>query len=133
MKKIGLYSILLLLSACQPVQQSRQQQQNLVCKSLIEGYLKVQRLTQFELQTTQFQKMNASTQINYVYRQPTGGSIMQGLPRLTEIRFQCQLVGTAHYRLQWLDSNSAAMTLLSMYLPPNRFINTSPASVRETR
>lgn len=133
MKKIILYSSLFLLSACQPTQPSPEQQQNFVCKALIEGYLKAQQLGQFQLSEKQHNKENPVAQINYIYRQPTVNGMMLGLYKPAEIKFQCQLNGKHHYLIQWLDSNSAAIPLLSINLPQTKSINTLQASVQGTQ
>lgn len=71
MKKITLYISLIFLNACQPVQSIAAQQQNFVCKALIEGYLKAQQFNNFELRKEKREELNSTDQITYLYWQAT--------------------------------------------------------------
>ena len=63
MKKLG-FIFIFLLSACHPLD-AKQQQQDYICQSMIQGYLKMQQLYDFRLWQRESHTPN---QIRYQYR-----------------------------------------------------------------
>lgn len=122
MKRILLCLSTSLLNACQPLPSIALQQQNFICISLIEGYLKAQQLHHFELRSQQFEQVNSMQQITYLYAPPSISTSLLGFPKVTELHFQCQQRNRDDYSIQLLDRSNAQITpLLSLHLPRNQF------------
>ena len=122
MKKITLYISLIFLNACQPVQSIAAQQQNFVCKALIEGYLKAQQFNNFELRKEKREELHSTDQITYLYWQATLSGRMLGIPKPAELTFQCQRISSQHYRIQSLDASAKVTPLFTIHLPESPLI-----------
>lgn len=112
------------LSACD-VQMTNQQaqQQHFVCKSLIDGFLKAERLGRYELQHFQPTLHQTATERDYVYHVLDDYQMKLNVPRQQKLRFQCKHDGAQHYSVQLFNSeDQKSQHLISLNLPPAQTI-----------
>lgn len=106
------------LLACQPQQPNAvAQQQNFVCSALIEGFLKSQKLTHYQLWKVQPALNHASNQRLYIY-QAQNNSSMGLLPQQQKLRFACEQLSARQFQLKLSDPQQGnAVAQLSIELP----------------
>ncbi|MFW1690738.1 hypothetical protein ACG9H2_12310 [Acinetobacter ursingii] len=86
MKKLCfMLSIGLLLSACQPLS-AEKQQQDFICRSMIQGYLRIQQYTQYKLWSVDMQRPKL---FRYIYRPVTDNGMMIGALKNQALNFDC--------------------------------------------
>lgn len=84
MKKLC-FIFIFFLTACHPLD-AKQQQQDYICQSMIQGYLKIQQLYNY-----QFWRSEALTpnQMNYWYRPVSEHGLMIGELKTQQLVFEC--------------------------------------------
>ncbi|NEU35008.1 hypothetical protein GN156_30585, partial [bacterium LRH843] len=81
---------LLSFSACQPPHVSQHVQlQHFIFKPLIEGFLKMQNLTDYQFLSLAPSLTETSTQRTYQYRLNNEREMQMNLPRQKNLQFQC--------------------------------------------
>ncbi|MBJ9983853.1 hypothetical protein IAE19_00145 [Acinetobacter sp. S40] len=78
-------SIGLLISACQPLHPEKQQQ-DFICRSMIQGYLKIQQHTEYKLWSVDMQRPQ---QIRYTYRPISENGMMISTLKNQAFNFEC--------------------------------------------
>lgn len=135
MRMVAIISIAFTLTACQPQQVNQAaQQQHFVCKSLIEGFLKTQRLGNYQLDHFEPTLHQTASFRNYVYRASGDQTIKINLPVQKNLEFKCQQTSAQHFEIGLVmpqQSNSPA--LLSLDLPPQKTIDTLTAFALKTQ
>ncbi|WP_119025523.1 hypothetical protein [Acinetobacter soli] len=86
MKKLGfIFTFIFLLSACHPLD-AKQQQQDYICQSMIQGYLKMQQLYDFRLWQRESHTPN---QVRYQYRPASEHGMLIGTLKTEQLVFEC--------------------------------------------
>lgn len=113
-----LFSLCLCLMACQPQQPNAvAQQQNFICSALIEGFLKSQKLTHYQLWKIQPTLHSTASQRLYIY-QAQGSNNMNILPQQQKLRFACEQLSARQFQLKLSDpQHKNAVAQLSIELP----------------
>ncbi len=119
MKKILLILLALNLAACQAKQEnSLAQQQHFICKSLIDGFLKMNHLGQYQLEQIAPTLHTTSEHRNYIYRESSDTAMRLNMPAQQKIAFQCTQ-SKQHFTLDLLNlENRSTTALMSLDLPP---------------
>lgn len=119
----------LLLSACQP-QATNQiaQQQHFICKSLIEGFLKMQQLGEYQLDHLQPTLQHTAPIRAYTYRVSSDISMRINMPTQQNLNFECQQDSAQHFEVRLVNATQGfTQNLLSLDLPPQKTIDTLTA------
>ena len=125
----------LLLSACQP-QATNQiaQQQHFICKSLIEGFLKMQQLGEYQLDHLQPTLQHTAPIRAYTYRVSSDISMRINMPTQQNLNFECEQDATQHFNVRLVNqAHGIKQNLLSLDLPPQKTIDTLTAFVLGTQ
>ena len=135
MRTIILLGVVLGLSACQPQQVNQAaQQQHFICKSLIEGFLKTQRLGEYQLDHLQPTLQQTASVRAYRYRASRDTTMKINMPTQQNLQFECRQDSAQHYEIQLVNSQqNSKQTLLSLDLPPQKTIDTLTAFVLKTQ
>lgn len=102
MKALSIFSFLILglgLSACEPKQQSAVEQQNFICRTLIEGFLKTQSMSHYQLK--QVDSLHSTTGNDQIYtytRQQYGN--LHLMPQQTTLQFNCQKYSARKFQIK---------------------------------
>ncbi|MCU4412997.1 hypothetical protein KTH71_02905 [Acinetobacter sp. WU_MDCI_Axc73] len=75
----------LLISACQPLS-TEKQQQDFICRNMIQGYLKMQQYTEYKLWSVDMQR---SQLFRYIYRPITEHGLMISALKNQALNFDC--------------------------------------------
>ena len=118
MKLIYLGTLSLCLAACQPVEINQAaQQQNFVCKSLIEGFLKTQQLGQYQLRSIKPSLQQNAVQRRYVYNTTSDNNAQFRTPIQQHLDFNCEQQDN-HFVLNLLDgTRKEPIHLMSLVMP----------------
>jgi hypothetical protein len=113
----ALCSLSLCLLACQPQKPNAiAQQQNFICSALIEGFLKSQNLTHYQLWKIQPALYNSSSQRLYIYQAQNNSSV--ALLQQQKLRFVCDQLSARQFQLKLSDpQHGHAVAQLSIELP----------------
>lgn len=137
-KTMRIFTVLmtaLLLSACQP-QATNQiaQQQHFICKSLIEGFLKMQQLGEYQLDHLQPTLQHTAPIRAYTYRVSSDISMRINMPMQQNLNFECQQDSAQHFEVRLVNATQGfTQNLLSLDLPPQKTIDTLTAFVLGTQ
>ena len=117
---LGICTCSALFQGCsQQNQSAAEQQQNFICNALIEGFLKAQNLTQYELRLIQPVSAGALNEKIYVYGASQGSrQNLGGQP--SKLRFACQQISARQIQIKLHDPKQPAQQmdiLLSIELP----------------
>lgn len=123
-----LCSLSLCLLACQPQKPNAiAQQQNFICSALIDGFLKSQKLTHYQLWKVQPTLYSASSQRLYIYRAQSSNNINL-LPYQQKLRFTCEQLSARQFQLKLSDpQHGNAIAQLSIELPEPMQLKTMTA------
>lgn len=135
MRIFTLLTTALLLSACQP-QATNQiaQQQHFICKSLIEGFLKTQRLGEYQLDHLQPTLQHAAPIRAYTYRVSSDIKMRLNMPTQQNLNFECQQDAAQHFEVRLVNqAENSKQNLLSLDLPPQKTIDTLTAFALKTQ
>ena len=123
-----LCSLSLCLLACQPQKPNAiAQQQNFICSALIDGFLKSQKLTHYQLWKVQPTLYSASSQRLYIYRAQSSNNINL-LPYQQKLRFTCEQLSARQFQLKLSDpQHRNAIAQLSIELPEPMQLKTMTA------
>ena len=118
---LSLFSCAIALSACQPQGNTVAQQQHFICSALIEGFLKAQNLTQYQLWHIQPALQHVASQRLYVYQAQTSYQ-PRLMPSQKKLRFNCEQNSAQQFQIKLAPSAEAngavpEETLLSLQLP----------------
>ncbi|RZG83242.1 hypothetical protein EXE10_11105 [Acinetobacter sp. WCHAc060033] len=135
MKIITLIGTALILSACQPQQVNQAaQQQHFICKSLIEGFLKTQRLGEYQLDHLQPNLHHTAANRAYSYRVSSDVNMRINMPIQQNLDFECQQNSAQHFEIKLLNkAQGNSQSLLSLDLPPQKTIDTLTAFALKTQ
>ncbi|WP_445116927.1 hypothetical protein [Acinetobacter sp. WZC-1] len=128
--------LLTALTACQPHQPENKmaQQQHFICKSLIEGFLKMQHLGQYTLKNIQPTLHEATTQRLYTFQVSSDINMRINMPRQQNLQFQCLQNPEQHFQLTLVGYTPAdSQPLMSLELPPRKTIDTLTTFVLKTQ
>ena len=90
MRMIVLACIAFGLTACQPQQVNQAaQQQHFICKSLIEGFLKTQKLGEYQLNHLQPTLHQTEAKREYTYQASADHSMKINMPSQQNLKFEC--------------------------------------------
>ena len=107
----------LTLMACQPEQHTQaQSQQNFICKSLIQGFLSAQKLTQYELEQIQPITSGGLHQQLYIYKAKSENG-MNMMPQQAKLRFACEQMTARQFQIKLHPHPFPEQALLSIELP----------------
>lgn len=119
--KISLTSIGfgLLLTACDtPKTNVLAQEQNFVCKSLIDGYLKAQHLGEYQLDQIEPSLDQSSDQRNYRYKVSGDHTIKLNMPQQGKLEFECNQMSAQRFNIELKNQKlNQAYPLMSIDLP----------------
>lgn len=135
MRIFTLLTTALLLSACQP-QATNQiaQQQHFICKSLIEGFLKTQRLGEYQLDHLQPSLQHTAPIRAYTYRVSSDINMRLNMPTQQNLNFECQQDAAQHFEVRLVNkAENSKQNLLSLDLPPQKTIDTLTAFALKTQ
>lgn len=135
MRIFTLLTTALLLSACQP-QATNQiaQQQHFICKSLIEGFLKTQRLGEYQLDHLQPSLQHTAPIRAYTYRVSSDITMRLNMPTQQNLNFECQQDAAQHFEVRLVNqAQNSKQNLLSLDLPPQKTIDTLTAFALKTQ
>ena len=135
MKIITLIGTALILSACQPQQVNQAaQQQHFICKSLIVGFLKTQRLGEYQLDHLQPTLHYTAANRAYSYRVSSDVNMRINMPTQQNLDFECQQNSAQHFEIKLLNkAQGNSQSLLSLDLPPQKTIDTLTAFALKTQ
>ncbi|MEG0488768.1 MAG: hypothetical protein RR575_12675 [Acinetobacter sp.] len=135
MRTIILLSTVLGLSACQPQQINQAaQQQHFICKSLIEGFLKTQRLGEYQLDHLQPTLHQTASVRAYRYRASRDTTVKVNIPTQQNLQFECQQNSAQHYEIKLVNpQQNSKQILLSLDLPSQETIDTLTAFQLKTQ
>ena len=127
--------IALSMSACQPQEVNQAaQQQHFVCKSLIEGFLKTQRLGEYQLNHLQPTLHQTASERNYTYRASGDQNMKLNFPQQKNLAFKCLQKNAEKFEIQLVNPQQIQnQTLLSLSLPPQKTIDTLTAFALKTQ
>ena len=131
----AILSISFLLMACQPqASNALAQKQHFVCKSLIEGFLNIQQLGQYQLQHMQPTLHQTSAQRLYQYHVSSDHEMRTLMPQQQDLNFQCSQSSAQHFELKLLNHKQQEIqTLLSLELLPQKTMDKLTAFVLKTQ
>lgn len=135
MRIFTLLTTALLLSACHP-QATNQiaQQQHFICKSLIEGFLKTQRLGEYQLDHLQPSLQHTAPIRAYTYRVSSDITMRLNMPTQQNLNFECQQDAAQHFEVRLVNqAQNSKQNLLSLDLPPQKTIDTLTAFALKTQ
>ena len=103
----------LTLMACQPHPHTQaQSQQNFICKSLIQGFLSAQKLTQYELEQIQPITSGGLHQQLYIYKAKSENG-MNIMPQQAKLRFACEQMTARQFQIKLHPHPFPEQTLLN--------------------
>lgn len=129
MRIFTLLSTAFILTACQPQASNHvAQQQHFVCKSLIEGFLKMQRLGEYQLDHLQPSLQHTATTRAYTYRVSSDVNMRFNTPIQQNLNFECEQDAAQHFNVRLVNqAHGIKQNLLSLDLPPQKTIDTLTA------
>lgn len=132
---IAIVSIAFTLVACQPQQvNSAAQKQHFICKSLIDGFLKTQRLGNYQLDHLEPTLHQTATVRNYLYRASSDQTVKINIPVQNNLEFKCKQTSAQHFEIELVTPQQTnSPTLLSLDLPPQKTIDTLTAFALKTQ
>lgn len=112
-----------LLGCAQDSTSVSMQKQHFICKSLIEGFLKINQLGNYVLYTIEPRLLEDSTDRLYRYRVQGDQNIRLNMPSQRDLKFQCLETNHQTYQVKLLDQrNREIQDLLSLQVPPQQVI-----------
>lgn len=135
MRTFALFSIAFLLTACQPQANNHvAQQQHFVCKSLIEGFLKMQRLGEYQLDHLQPSLQHTATTRAYTYRVSSDVTMRFNMPTQQNLQFECEQDAAQHFNVRLVNqAHGTKQNLLSLDLPQQKTIDNLTAFALKTQ
>ena len=135
MRMIVLACIAFGLTACQPQQVNKAaQQQHFICKSLIEGFLKTQKLGEYQLNHLQPTLHQTTAKREYTYQASADHSMKINMPSQQNLKFECLQKTAEQFDIQLVNPQQTQnQTLLSLSLPPQKTIDTLTAFALKTQ
>ena len=135
MRMIVLAYIAFGLTACQPQQVNQAaQQQHFICKSLIEGFLKTQKLGEYQLNHLQPTLHQTAAKREYTYQASADHSMKINMPTQQNLKFECLQKNAEKFEILLVNPQQIQnQTLLSLSLPPQKTIDTLTAFALKTQ
>lgn len=104
------------ISACTPNTSNQLAlQQHYICKSLIQGFLKTQKLSHYELSNTTPDLSEISEQRIYRYKTTSDTNIRLNMPSQAHLMFRCDM-NQQHYALQLVNAQQS-IPLMTLNMP----------------
>lgn len=115
---------LMTLTACDSSPKNQlAQQQNFICKSLIDGFLKAESLGQYELLSFEPNIHDVVNQRNYIYRVSSDYRMKSNIPHQQRLQFQCKHDSAQRYSVNLLNPvNQRLHHIISLDLPPKETV-----------
>lgn len=131
LKKTILIPISLMLIACQPNQNNQNvfNEQKMVCKALIDGFLKVSQNTQYTPLKVKDVMTPLQAQFLYQYRASSDHTVRLNTPTRKDLNFECDhLTESNHYQLFLVDQDQQIkQRILTLNLPEKAEMKTLTA------
>ena len=124
MLQLSLIGLAMLIAGCE-IQRPHvlAQQQNYICKSLIDGFLKTQQLGQYELSEVSPSLDQVSPQRHYIYNIRIDQNFRLNMPKQNELKFICNQPTEQRFSVELFDPSQQRLSaLMSIDLPPQQQI-----------
>lgn len=124
MLQLSLIGLAMLIAGCE-IQRPHvlAQQQNYICKSLIDGFLKTQQLGQYELSEVSPSLDQVSPQRHYIYNIRSDQNFRLNMPKQNELKFICNQPTEQRFSVELFDPSQQRLSaLMSIDLPPQQQI-----------
>ena len=106
------------------------QQQNYICKSLIDGFLKTQQLGQYQLSEVSPSLDQVSPQRHYIYNISSDQNFRLNMPKQNELKFICNQPTEQRFSVELFDPSQQRLSaLMSIDLPPKQQMDSLTAYV----
>ena len=112
MKIVFILGFILLLQACKSQHTTKENEQNFICKSLIQSYLKSQQLGQYEFH----QKKYKNGKNIYTFNQPTVSGMVLGIQQTLKLQFECLNPAEHIYKLKIISPYTHDQPILQVHL-----------------
>ena len=110
--QLSLIALATLMVGCEMQQPNvLAQQQNYICKSLIDGFLKTQQLGQYQLSEVSPSLDQVSPQRHYIYNISSDQNFRLNMPKQNELKFICNQPTEQRFSVELFD-------LYKQHLPP---------------
>lgn len=122
MKFLMTLTLCLFLAACQPQNINQiAQQQHQVCKSLIEGFLKIQNLGSYQFDSVTPHLDQTVQNRNYTFRTSPDHQMRLNMPQQQNLEFECVQNQAQLFELKLLDKNNKqSNAILILQLPTEK-------------
>ena len=129
MKFFMVLTLGLFVAACQPQTLNQvTQQQHHICKSLIEGFLKIQNLGNYQFEEEIPNLHHTAQSRNYKFKTSPDNQMRLNMPKQQNLEFECIQNQAQHFEVKLLDKHhNQAKTILSLQLPLPKSIKTLTA------
>lgn len=119
MKIILILGFIFLLQACKSTNTTKENEQDFICKSLIQGYLQSQQLGQYKFH----QKKYENEREIYTFNQPTVSGMVLGIPQTLKLQFECLNPTENVYKLKIIYPYTDNQSVLQVQLMPKKDYN----------
>ena len=97
------------------------QQQNYICKSMIDGFLKAQQLGQYQLSDVSPTLDQISPQRQYIYKVSSDQNFRLNMPQQNQLKFICNQNTQQRFSVELFDPSQQRLSaLMSIELPPQQ-------------
>ena len=124
MLQLSLIGVATLMTGCETQRPNvLAQQQNYICKSLIDGFLKAQQLGQYQLSDISPSLEQVSPQRHYIYSISSDRNFRLNMPKQNELKFICNQPTEQRFSVELFDPSQQRLSaLMSIDLPPQQQI-----------
>ena len=129
--QLSLIALATLMVGCETQQPNvLAQQQNYICKSLIDGFLKTQQLGQYQLSEVSPSLDQVSPQRHYIYNISSDQNFRLNMPKQNELKFICNQPTEQRFSVELFDPSQQRLSaLMSIDLPPKQQMDSLTAYV----
>ena len=129
--QLSLIALATLMVGCETQQTNvLAQQQNYICKSLIDGFLKTQQLGQYQLSEVSPSLDQVSPQRHYIYNISSDQNFRLNMPKQNELKFICNQPTEQRFSVELFDPYQQRLSaLMSIDLPPKQQMDSLTAYV----
>ena len=129
--QLSLIALATLMVGCETQQTNvLAQQQNYICKSLIDGFLKTQQLGQYQLSEVSPSLDQVSPQRHYIYNISSDQNFRLNMPKQNELKFICNQPTEQRFSVELFDPSQQRLSaLMSIDLPPKQQMDSLTAYV----
>lgn len=125
MLKLSLIALAMLMVGCEKQRPNvLAQQQNYICKSLIDGFLKTQQLGQYQLSEVSPKLDQVSSQRHYIYSVSSDQNFKLNIPKQNQLKFACKQPNEQRFIIELFEpSHQQSSILMRIDLPPKHQID----------